>query len=123
MATTPNLLAGTAYVTIDGKSYTLVGKLTYRPSQTNNETLKGMDGIHGVKSTPEAGMIKGTFRDSGSISIQTLGGAMNVTVVAELANGKTIVGRNMWRVGEPLEVDTEEATFDIQWEGADVRES
>lgn len=123
MATTPNLLAGTAYVTIDGKSYSLVGELAYRPSQSNNETLVGMDGVHGFKGTPAAGMIKGKFRDSGSIQVQTLAQATDVTVVAELANGKTIVGRNMWRAGEPVEVETEDATFTIQWESADVRES
>lgn len=123
MATTPNLLAGTAYVTIDGKSYTLVGELGYRVSQGTRETLKGMDGIHGYKETPTEGMIKGAFRDSGTLSVKTLADASDITVVAELANGKTIVGRNMWRAGEPVEVDTEEAKFTIQWESADVRES
>ena len=29
----------------------------------------------------------------------------------------------MWRAGEPVEVDTEDASFAIQWEGADVREN
>lgn len=117
-----NYLAGTAYLTIDGKSYLLVGEFAYRVTQKTVETLKGMDGIHGPKGSPEAGMIKGKLRDQGSISIADLGNATDVTVVTELANGKTIVGRNMWRVGEPLEVDADDATFSIQWEGADVRD-
>lgn len=120
---TPNLLAGTAYVTIDGRSYQLVGEFAYRVSQDDRETLKGMDGIHGFKSTPGAGMIKGKFRDAGNVSVQDLADSADVTVVAELANGKTIVGRNMWRTGEPVEVDTENAEFTITWEAADVRES
>ncbi|WP_242183084.1 phage tail tube protein [Sphingomonas sp. CARO-RG-8B-R24-01] len=123
MVTTPNLLAGTCYLTLDGKSVSLVGEFAYRPTQTTNETLKGMDGIHGFKSSPEAGMIKGKLRDTGAISIQDLGNAVNITVVAVLANGKTIVGRNMWRVGEPLEADADDATVSVQWESADVRES
>ncbi|MEO6116916.1 MAG: phage tail tube protein [Pseudolysinimonas sp.] len=117
------MIAGTAYVTIDGKSYQLVGELSYRPTQLTMETVKGMDGIHGAKGTPEAGMIKGKFRDGGTVSVQALGNATDVTVVAELANSKTVVGRNMWRTGEPLEVNTEDATFDITWECADVREN
>jgi len=119
---TPNMLAGTAYVTINGKNYALVGELAYRPSQGNRETMTGMDGVHGFKETPAPGMIKGTFRDQGTVSVQDLAEAADVTVVAELANGKTIIGRNLWRAGEPVEVDTEEAKFTIQWEGADVRE-
>lgn len=120
---TNNMIAGTAYLTIDGRSVQLVGEFSYRPTQMTVETLKGMDGIHGAKGSPEAGMIKAKLRDSGAISIQELGNATDVTVVAVLANGKTIVGRNMWRVGEPLEVDAEDASFAIQWEAADVVES
>jgi hypothetical protein len=123
MATTPNMIAGTAYLTIDGKNYQLVGNFSYRPTQDTRETLKGMDGIHGFKGSPEAGQIKAQLRDSGAISVQDIGDASNVTVVCELANGKTVVGRNMWRTGDPLEVDTNEATFDVTWEGNDVREN
>ncbi|MDH4745823.1 phage tail tube protein [Sphingomonas sp. CBMAI 2297] len=118
-----NMIAGTVYLTIDSKSCQLVGEFAYRPTQNTNETLKGLDGIHGLKSVPEAGMIKAKLRDSGSISIQELGNATDVTVVASLANGKTVIGRNMWRAGEPLEVDAEDGTFSIQWEGADVSEA
>jgi len=120
---TPNLLAGTAYVTIDGRSHQLVGEFAYRVTQGTRETLKGMDGVHGFKETPEPGMIKGKFRDAGNVSVRELVDATSVVVVAELANGKTIVGRNLWRTGEPVEVDTENAEFTITWEGADVRES
>ncbi|MBI0533263.1 phage tail tube protein [Sphingomonas sp. TX0522] len=118
-----NMIAGTAYLTVDGRSVQLVGEFSYRPTQGNNETLLGMDGVHGVKSTPAAGMIKAKLRDSGAIPVADLANATDVTVVAQLANGKTVIGRNMWRAGEPVEVDTEDASFAIQWEGADVREN
>lgn len=118
-----NMIAGTAYLTLDGRSVQLVGEFSYRPTQNTNETLVGMDGVHGVKSSPAAGMIKAKLRDSGAISISALGNATDVTVVAQLANGKTVIGRNMWRAGEPVEVDTEDASFAIQWEGADVSEA
>jgi hypothetical protein len=123
MADTTNLLAGTAYLTLDGKSVMLVGSFEYRPTNATRETLKGMDGIHGFKETPEAGMIKATLRDNGAISVQELGAATDISVVAQLANGKTIIGRNMWRVGDPPAVNTDEGTFDIQWEGLDVTEN
>jgi hypothetical protein len=34
-----------------------------------------------------------------------------------------VIGRNMTRVGEAPTVNTEEATFDIEFEGASVTES
>lgn len=117
-----NMIAGTAYLSIDGRNVQLVGEFSYRPTQSNNETLTGMDGVHGLKATPAPGMIKAKLRDSGAISIADLANATDVTVVAQLANGKTVIGRNMWRAGEPVEVDTEDASFNIQWEGADVVE-
>ena len=46
----------------------------------------------------------------------------NVTVVAELANGKVITGRNMWTV-DAQEVKTTDATFPVRWEGISVEEA
>ena len=118
-----NRLAGVAYVTIDGRAHSIVGQGTYRPSTSKRETLKGQDGVHGYSEMPEAGMIKWQGRDSGSISIKDLNEVSNATVVLELANGKTVVGRNMWRVGEPVEVNTEDATFEVAFESPDVTEN
>jgi hypothetical protein len=123
MADNSNRLAGVAYVTVDGAAYAIAGDGTYRTSSVSRETLMGQDGYHGVKEMPTAGRIAWRGRDGQGVSIQTLSDSANVTVVLELANGKTIIGRNMTRVGEPLEVNTEEATFDIAWEGPDVSEN
>lgn len=118
-----NRLAGVASVTIDGRAYSITGEGTYRVSGSSRETLMGQDGYHGTKELPVAGRISWKGRDSGSVSMSVLGDAFNVTVVLSLANGKTIVGRNMSRVGEgPLEVNTEDATFDVAFEGPDVTE-
>jgi len=119
-AIAPNYIAGQASVTIDGQSYLLVGEFTYRVSDFSVETLLGSDGVHGAKAKPAAGMIKMKLRDDGSVSISALSGKTASSIVCQLANGKIVVGTNMWRVGEPVEVESEEATFEIQFEGADV---
>lgn len=123
MADPTNRLAGVAYVAIDGRSYAIVGEGTYRPSQENRETLLGQDGYHGYKAMPAAGMISWKGRDSGGVSVQTVAGFDNVTVTLELANGKTVIGRNMVRVGEGVEVNSEEGSYDIRWEGPEVTEN
>ena len=120
----PNRLAGVASVTIDGRAYSISGEGAYRPSTAKRETLVGQDGVHGYSEMPMAGKISWKGRDSGALSIGALSVAVDATVVLSLANGKTIIGRNMWRVGEgPIEVNTEDATFSVEFEGADVVEA
>jgi hypothetical protein len=50
------------------------------------------------------------------LSIAALNAMSNVTVVAELANGKTIIGRNMWTVDAQAGKATD-GTVEVKWEG------
>ena len=122
MADTTNRLAGIAYITVDGKNYMLSGDLAYQVSRVTRETLVGQDQVHGYSEKPVAGHISATLRDAGSLTVASFNAMTNVTVVCELANGKTIVGRNMWTV-EAQEVKTAEATFDVKFEGFSVEEA
>ncbi len=119
---TTNRLAGIAYLSVDGQSYMLSGELSYAVSTVSRETLTGQDAVHGYSEKPHAGFISGTLRDSGALSVAAINAMTNVTVVAELANGKTIIGRNMWTV-EAQEVKATEATFEVKWEGFSVEEA
>ncbi|MEO6920531.1 MAG: phage tail tube protein [Collimonas sp.] len=122
MADTTNRLAGLAYIRVDGQTYMLAADLTYRVSKVTRDTLTGQDTVHGYAEKPLAGRIAGTFRDAGSLTVANFNAMTNVTVTVELANGKTVVGRNMWTV-ESQEVKTAEATFEVAFEGLDVEES
>ncbi|MFC0683095.1 phage tail tube protein [Novosphingobium clariflavum] len=119
---TNNLIAGFAFITIDGTSYAIAGEGTYRISTNKRETLIGQDGVHGYSETPTAGMISWQGRDSGALSITDLNDAVDVTVQLELANGKNVIARNAWRAGDPVEVSSENATFNVVFESADVKE-
>ncbi len=118
-----NLIAGVMYAMIDGNNYQVTGEGKYRVSADKRETMTGQDGPHGYSGTPQPGMMGWKGRDSSQPLITALNGADNVTVMFELANGKTIVGRNMWRTGDPIEVATEDASFDVEFEGLDVSEN
>lgn len=122
MATQPNRLAGIAYITVDGQSMMLAADLAYSVSAVSRETLAGQDNVHGYSEKPTPGYIHATLRDSGSLSLAQINAWSNVTVVCELANGKTIVGRNMWTT-EVQEVKTTEGSFEVKFEGADVQEA
>ncbi|MCP3017961.1 phage tail tube protein [Cupriavidus basilensis] len=122
MADNTNRLAGTANVTVDGKSYMLVGDFEYNPSKFTRQTLSGQDGVHGYSETPRPGSISGTLRDSADLTVADLNSMTNVTIVAELANGKTIIGRNMWTIEDQTAKSTD-ATIEVKWEGLSVTEN
>jgi hypothetical protein len=116
MANPTNRLAGTVNLTVDGQVYLLAGEFEYSPSLVTRETLTGMDTVHGYSEKPKAPHISGTLRDSGGLSVAALNAMTGVTVVAELANGKTIIGQNMWAVEDQTAKSTD-ATIEIKWEG------
>lgn len=122
MADTTNRLAGIAYVTVDGVSYMLAGDLAYQVSKISRETLVGQDRVHGYAEKPVPGHISASIRDAGGLSVAAFNAMTNVSVICELANGKTITGRNMWTV-DAQEVKTGEATFEVKWEGFSVEEA
>jgi hypothetical protein len=116
MANNSNFIAGTAYITVDGVNYQLEGELKYDVGRVTRESLQGQDTGHGFSEKPKAPSISASIRDSGGLSLAQFNAMRSVTVVLELANGKTIIGRNMWTV-EAQEVDTTEAKFAVKWEG------
>lgn len=117
MTDNTNRLAGTAFLAVNGVTYELQGALTYSTGKANRETLTSQSAVSGYKEMPAAGKIGGTIRDAGGLVLSDFNDMTNVTLILQLANGKTVTGRNMWTVGEPQEVNTEEATFEVHWEG------
>jgi len=115
---TGGLLAGTADLSVDGTTYMVTGDFKYKPGNRKRETLGGMDSIHGYKETPSAPFISFNLRDWGGLTVADINTWTDVTCVAQLANGKTVIGSAMWSVDEQ-EVDSTEAKFDVRLEGTD----
>lgn len=115
-------LAGIAYFSADGVSYNvLMEAMMYRPSTVTRESLVGADTVHGFKETIKPGGMSCTLRDAGSLSVAAFNAMRNNTIVFELANGKTITGRNMWTI-DAQEVNPGEGSFEVKWEGPSVSE-
>jgi hypothetical protein len=122
MADTTNRIAGIAYLSVEGKRYQLAGDLAYSPTLTVKETAIGQDAVHGYIEKPHAPFISGTLRDGNGITVADFDAMTNVNITLELANGKTVIGRNMWTV-DAREVKTQEGTFEVKWEGPLVEEA
>lgn len=118
MAIDPNRLAGEAEVTVDGQTYMIAGDFKYSPASVTRETLPGQDRIHGYKEMPRAPFISCSVRDAGTLTVADINAQTDVTISAVLSNGKQIIGRGMWTV-EAQEVDTQDAKFEVKWEGLD----
>ena len=116
MADTTNRKAGIVNLTIDGVSYQVAGECSYSPSLVKRESLVGQDQVHGYSEMPIAPHIAFKFRDSGGLKVVNINAMTSVTVVVGLANGKTVIGRNMWSV-ESQEINTQEAVGDVRFEG------
>lgn len=119
---TTNRIAGTAFLSVDGATLPLVGDFEYNPSVATRESQTGMDTVHGYSEKPRPGEIKGTIRDMGGLKLIDLNNMTNVTVTVELANGKTVIGRNMWTV-EDQSAKAEDATIPVTWQGPSVTEN
>jgi hypothetical protein len=115
-------LAGVAALTIDGAPWNVVGDLEYSPTTVIRETLKGQTQVEGYSEMPQQGSITANLRDQGGTTVASLNALTNSTIIAQLANGKTVYGAPMWQVGE-IAVNTQEGTFKVTFEGPEVIES
>ena len=108
-------LAGTTAFAVNGTAISVI-EFTWDPANFENSTMTSLSGVDGFDQKPVAPHISGKFRDTGANSVTAFTGRTNATVVVLLANGKQIVGHNLWYVGRPG-VSGADAGFDFRFEG------
>jgi hypothetical protein len=113
--------AGIGTLTIEGEPLDIAKGAKYKTNQVTRETLKGQSGIQGFKVGIDAPMIGATVRDAGSMTTADFMAMTSVSVVLVLANGKSVSGDGMWCVKAEA-IETEEGTFDLEFEGYFVTE-
>lgn len=109
-------LAGITSFSVNGSNFN-VTEFTWDPGPVERETMSSLSGIDGYKESPAAAYISGKFRDAQSVNVSGFVGLTNATIVVQLANGKQVVGHNLWYIGRPG-VSGADATFDFRFEGA-----
>lgn len=113
---TSRRLAGIVALTIDGEAWDVASDCEYDPTGVERETIKGQSRVEGYSEMPAAGFLAFTLRDRGDTTVQQFKLMTNSTVVVNLANGKTVMGANVWCT-KSEEVRTQEATFQVRFEG------
>jgi hypothetical protein len=109
-------IAGLLQVKVDGQIYDAKGDWDYDLGDPKAEAVIGSNGVQGYKETPQVPYLEGKFTDRGTLSVKALAAIRDATVIAELANGKTIVLRNAWYATN-AKVNTAEAEIDVRFEG------
>src|SRR5262252_9366779 len=80
--------AGIAYLSVDGNQYALRGNFTVSPSPVERTMIAGQDGVHGYQELPRVPYIEGDISTVPNLNLEDLEQQSDVTVVAQLANGK-----------------------------------
>lgn len=115
------LIGGVAYLKIAGAQYSLKGKFEWSPQKFTREGVPGQDGPHGFTKKPKIPSMKATLSDLGGVSVSTLADLENITLITELANGKVVTLMDAWVKGD-ITVNSEEGTYDVEFEGMDFLE-
>lgn len=114
-------IAGVAYLKVDGQAYPMRGKFKYTANRRKREGIVGQDGPHGYKEMPVIPSISGDVSDMPGMRVQDLEKITNATIQLELANGKIVVLSQAWW-SDASEVDTEEGSFPVKFEGMECAE-
>jgi len=109
-------IAGIAFMKVDGALYPLRGNFTVSPSALERTGIAGQDYVHGYSELPRVPYIEGDVSLDPALSMETVEAATNVTVTAELANGKVYVLREAW-CKSALELNTREGQARVRFEG------
>jgi hypothetical protein len=109
-------IAGVVYFKIDGEQLECTGSLQVPLNSVVRESVMGQTKMAGFKETLRAGFIAGTFSFDGEFNVEKVTESTELTITAELANGKTYVLSNAFLVDES-DVANDDGTVELRFEG------
>lgn len=114
-------VAGTAFIKVDGQQLALAGSLTVDPTLVEREGLTGLSGVVGYKENNMVPSIEMEVFVTQDTNLKVLKDATDVTVTAELANGKVFSLRNAW-LASRIAMNAAEGTASLKFEGHQMEE-
>lgn len=109
-------VAGVVYFKIDGEQLECSGSLQVPLNSVVRESVMGQTKRIGFKETLRAGYIAGAFGFDADFPIEKVTTGTEMTITAELANGKTYVLSNATLVDES-DVANDDGTVELRFEG------
>src|SRR5260221_8032194 len=114
-------IGGTAFCKVNGPQLPLRGSFLVSPSAVERAMVAGQDYVHGYTELPRVPFIEGDFSTLPEVSLEQIEAQVNVTVTAELLNGKVYVLKEA-TVKSAFEVNTRDGQFRAGWEGTSCDE-
>ena len=111
---------GIKSLVIDGKRHLCKGEVEYNTGAPKREPVNGADQFHGLKYSGQHAFIKGSLTDPGDLNVSDIVGLTDVTVTANLVNGKAVTG-TLSNVSEGT-MKTGEGELEFEFVGAKVQE-
>lgn len=115
MAQAPRV-AGICFFKVDGEQLELKGSLECPITDTQRESVMGLSGVAGYKETTRTPSIKGTFIFVPGFPLAKLNTGTDMTITAELANGKVYTLSGAYLVGEPM-AKGDDGEVDLEFNG------
>ncbi|OUI77792.1 hypothetical protein HK18_01245 [Commensalibacter intestini] len=120
MASTQGVIGGYGTLTIDGEVWN-AKDIKFTTNGFKRETSVAQTGVAGFTKMPTQGSISATLIDRKDKPISEMMGKETATIIVRLATGKVVTGNEMWLVEQP-ELNTQEGTYEVKFEGDDVVE-
>lgn len=109
-------IGGAISFKVDGIQYLAKGNFTYSIGAPKRESVVGADGVHGYKEAATVPYVEGEITDTIDVSLDKLANSTNITVILDLANGKSFVLSKAFYAGE-LKASTDEGNISVRFEG------
>src|SRR3954453_8654012 len=108
--------AGVAFCMVDGNQVPLRGNFTVSPAMVERTMIAGQDGVHGYQELPRVPYIEGDLSHTRDLDLAALERQVNVTVIAQLANGwQYTLGQASSKGG--FEANSRDGQVRVRWEG------
>ena len=109
-------IAGTCYIKADGVQFDVKGNVETPLSPVNRETIMALAGAAGYKEVAQRQYVKLTALFTPDFPIQQLISSTNMTITAEMANGKVYTLTAAWLEGETI-TNGDEGEASIEFSG------
>ena len=89
-------VAGIIHLKINGQSKEAKGEFTFNTGEPKLTSIVGADTVHGPKSEVTIPFIEGKLTFSDTLDLVEVTTLKNASVILELENGFTVVGKDMY---------------------------
>lgn len=109
-------VGGTAFFKINGVQYRLRANFNVSIGDEERETALGIDQVHGLIQKPAVPFMEADFTDQANLDLNVVEKLKDVTITAELINGKTAVLTNASQV-KKIELSVADGIYKARFEG------